>query len=122
MTRKVARAAPAGKRWGGSGGRVGSKRFLGRWRKGCRTSRNIGTAAPTAGRDLGLRRRRWVVRRASGLDGVTPFFPTYAFAGIGGEGFCVCGCSVFLYLLFSRFLPFFFFSEGGFFSTLISFP
>ncbi|XP_072804577.1 uncharacterized protein [Vicugna pacos] len=29
----------------------------------------------TADRDLGLRRRRWVVRWASGLDGVTPFFP-----------------------------------------------
>ncbi|XP_046932734.1 uncharacterized protein LOC124510081 isoform X2 [Lynx rufus] len=39
-------------------------------------SGTFGTAAPYGqDRDLGLRRRRWVVRRASGLDGVTPFFP-----------------------------------------------
>lgn len=36
MTRKVARAAPAGKRWGGSGGQGREQEVSGRWRKGCR--------------------------------------------------------------------------------------
>ena len=55
MTRKVARAAPAGKRWGGSGGQGREQEVSGRWRKGCRdqflehsgpVSGTFGTAAP----------------------------------------------------------------------------
>ncbi|CAK7310205.1 hypothetical protein VULLAG_LOCUS15215 [Vulpes lagopus] len=77
MTRKVARAVPAGGRWVVVGGRGGSKRLRGDGGRFNGTNfwniRDCGTLRPD--RDLGLRRRRWVVRRASGLDGVTPFFP-----------------------------------------------
>lgn len=96
------------KRLRGDGGRFNGTNF---W-----NIRDCGTLQPD--RDLGLRRLRWVVRRASGLDGVTPFFTHVRICWDRGRCLCVCGCSVFL----TFFLAFcYFFSEGGFFSTLISF-
>lgn len=49
----------------GDGGRLKETKF---W-----NIRDCGTLRPD--QDLGLRRQRWVVRRASGLNGVIPFFP-----------------------------------------------
>lgn len=73
---------------------------------------------------LGLRSRRWAVRWASGLDGVTLFFPHVRICWDRGRCLCVCGRSVFLtpFLTFCYFFlgerAFFFF----FFPTSVSFP
>lgn len=65
MTGRVARAVPVGRRWGGGGGRGGSKRLRGDGGRfnGTRfwNIRDCDISRPD--RDSGLRRRRWVVRR-----------------------------------------------------------
>lgn len=87
------------------GGRGGSKRLRGDGGRLKETKfwniRDCGTLRPD--QDLGLRRQRWVVRRASGLNGVIPFFPPRTY--LLGSG----AMSLRMWVLFlSRFLLVFF--------------
>lgn len=123
MIRKVARAVPVRRRWGLGGGwaGVGSKRLWGHRGRLNRTDfwnlRDCGILQPD--QDLGLRSRRWAVRWASGLDGITLFFPHVRICWDRGRCLCVCGRSVFL-ASFLTFLLFFSWREG-FFSPQLQF-
>lgn len=130
MIRKVARAVPVGRRWwwgevgvGARGGGATVEDFTGP------ISGTFETAASySRTKILGLRSRRWAVRWASGLDGVTLFFPHVRICWDRGRCLCVCGRSVFLtpfltfcyFFLGERAFFFFFFSHFSFFSLRVS--
>lgn len=123
MTRKVARAVPVGRRWGGGGVRSGSKRLWGNggrfngthfWNiRYCGTlqpDREFGSAQATMGGPMGLR-TRWR----------HPLLPPCTYLPGSGAMFLRMWALCLSHLL-SRFLLFFPLREGFFFPTLISFP